>query len=358
MSAPSITPDILEPVIALEAQVSRTNLSEVWRGRRRSDGAAVAVKFALSPQAAAALAPEADTVAALLNCGVPGIVPAEFSAAPVPHLVLPWKGPRTFRDVLDEARSGDARARAAALFVQVAHSVAAVQREGFMHGDLKPENILVDEAGVPWLTDFGMARAIHLARLDSRVSLSMGGGDAGWGGTLYYLPPEGLQGDPPTPSWDVYALGVILHEVLLGTRPDRAATPDSLRATLPASVVDLLLGALAFAPADRFPTAAAFAWFLEPLRVELTRTGVARIASRLRRLSLAGLAAFFVALRYASVAALLSVYAALLWSMRTEPIACFAFVPFAIFHYVVRWEGPESPDEAQLRKQGDVVTWK
>ncbi len=346
---------LLEPATALEECVSRTNLSEVWRGKRRSDGEAVAVKFAITPEAAAALTPEADAVRALQNSGVPGIVPAEFVATPVPHLVFPWKGSRTFRTVLDAIRTGDDRARAASLLFHVVRTVAAVQREGFLHGDLKPENILVDDHGYPWLTDFGMARAIHRARLDSRVSRSLDGDDGGWGGTLHYMPPEGLQGEAPAPTWDVYALGVMLHEVLLGARPDRAATPDSLRAVLPGDVVDLLLKALAYAPAERIPTAGLLLYLLDPLLPELTRTGFARLLSRLGRLALAGLAAFFVALRYTSVLALVALYAGLLIASWQEPAAILILGPFAIVHFVVRWEGPETDDEARLRRQGGVV---
>ncbi|MCC6738519.1 MAG: protein kinase [Planctomycetia bacterium] len=347
----------LEPRVTLAERVSLTQLSEVWRGKRLPSGEDVAVKFAASPGSAAALLPEAETVAALLASGVPGVVPAEYSDRPIPHLVLPWKGPRTFRAVLDAARTGDERAAAVGILVEVVKTVAAVHHEGFMHGDLKPENILVDETGRPWLIDFGMARAIHAARLDSRVSQSMDGGDAGWGGTLHYMPPEGLQGDAPAASWDVYALGVMLHEALLGTRPDRAATPDALRALLPAAVADLLLDALAYAPADRSPTAGALLYHLDSVASDLTRTGLSRLFYRARRLAVAGLAAFFVALRYASVAALLSLYVFFLFAMRKEPVAFLAFVPFAIFHVVVRWEGPETPEEAQIRKQGGVV-WR
>lgn len=351
----SIEPTMLQPDIALEERIAVTNLSEVWRGRRASDGAEVAVKFALSPAAAAMLQPEADTVRALQAACVPWIVPAEYVASPVPHLVFPWKGRRTFRDVIDGIATGDDRARAAAILFEVVHTVALVQQAGFQHGDLKPENILVDDDGRAWLTDFGMARAVHAARLDTRVKNSMDAtGGGGWGGTLHYLPPEGLQGEPPAASWDVYALGVILHEVLLGKRPDRAASPESLKAVLPAEVVDVLLQALAYSPDDRIPNVPTLSVHLAPVAAELTRTGAARLAGRAKRRALAGLAAFFVALRYLSVLALLAGYASIALLMRKEPSWIFAYVPFAILHCVVRWEGPESGAEAIARRTGEV----
>ncbi|MEK7465775.1 MAG: protein kinase [Planctomycetota bacterium] len=347
---------LLEPEITLEAQVSVTNLSEVWKGRRRSDGAEVAVKFALSPLAAATLQPEADIVRALEADGVRGLVPAEYSASPVPHLVFPWKGRRTFRDLLDGIKSGDDRSHATGILLQVASTVADVQDRGFIHGDLKPENILLDDGGQPWLIDFGMARAIHHARLDSRVSRSMDESEGGWGGTLHYMPPEGLQGEAPAPSWDVYALGVMLHEVLLGNRPDRAATPEALKAALPADVVTLLLGALAYAPADRFTNVPQLMLRLRPVASELTVVGPVRLFRRAGRMLLAGLAAFFVALRYTSVLVLLAGYVALLaatFGYRVE--FCIGIIAVILFHGVIRWEGPETEDEARARKKGFVL---
>lgn len=373
---------LLEPEIELEERISRTNLSEVWRGRRRADGSQVAVKFALTETAAATLEPEAAIVRELRQEGptisvkvppselrkgtremdvpaqrVKGIVPAQYVRGPVPHLVMPWVGRRTFRNLLDEIRNGDDRSRAAATLYDVVRIVARVHGRGFMHGDLKPENILLDDAGRPWVTDFGMARAIHVARLDTRVSRSLGEGEGAWGGTLHYLPPEGIQGEPPDFSWDVYAIGVMLHEVLLGTRPDRAASPESLRATLPESILDVLLGALAWSPADRIPNVPSLLTVLRPIQSELTLVGRARFVRRFGRAALNALAAFFVVFRYASVLALISLYTiTLIWALRGPWGMLFLFAPVLYLHYKISWEGPETGEEAQSRVNGRVVT--
>jgi len=349
-------PDL--PEVVLEEMVSRTNLSEVWRGKRRGDGMPMAVKFATSPASAEALEPEAETVCALEEAGVRGIVHAQYSPFPVPHIVFPWMGRSTFRDTIQAMKSGDDRSRAVGTFLRVVETVAAVHSEQFMHGDLKPENILVDDRGQPWLTDFGMARAIRSARLDSHVSRSMDQTEDGWGGTLHYLPPEGMQGEAPTRSWDVYALGVILHEILLGRRPDRGATPETLRTVLPGQVVDVLLRALAYSPDDRFASAVPLNRALEEIRFELTATGPVRWALRCKRLALAGFAAFFVGLRYTSVFALLAGYAAILvLAFSWNPGVAALYLCFLLLHLVIRWEGPESPEEARLRKQG-TAAWR
>lgn len=344
------------PGLVLEERVARTNLSEVWRGHTLGDGTAVAVKLPLSPDGAEALRLEADTVHALLYAGVRGVVPARFVAEPVPHLVLTWMGGRTLRDVLAEVRGEDDRSRAMRLYLEVLSTVAAVDAEGFLHGDLKPENILVDEDGNPWLTDFGMARAVRKARLDSHVSRSLSMGDGEWGGTLHYLPPEGLHGEAPARSWDVYAMGVLLHEVLMGSRPDRAATPESLRAALPERVVEVLLKALAYSPKDRLPSAMVLRSELEEVRSELTATGPVRWGMRGMRVVRTALAAFFVALRYASVIALLTAYVVIVLAGIVKSGSwLFLFIPIVAFHSYIRWEGPESRAESELRRSGAVV---
>ncbi|GEM_PF-2307406 len=344
------------PALVLEERVARTNLSEVWRGRTRPEGIEVAVKLPASPDGAEALRLEADTVHALMYAGVPGVVPARFVAEPVPHLVSTWMGGRTLRDVIQEAHGGDDRSRAMRLYLQVLATVAAVDGEGFLHGDLKPENILVDDQGSPWLTDFGMARAIRKVRLDSHVSRSLSMGDNEWGGTLHYLPPEGLHGEPPARSWDVYAMGVILHEILLGSRPDRAATPESLRAVLPERVVEVLLRALAYSPQDRLPSARSLLNQLLEVRTELTATGPVRWGLRGMRILLTTLAAFFVALRYASVISLLAGYVAVgVAAIDAGAGTLLIYLPVLGFHAYIRWEGPESRAEAELRRKGAVV---
>jgi serine/threonine protein kinase len=350
----SASPPPVPGVDLVEALV-RTNLSEVWKGIRGSDGAAVVVKFATPASDAAMLRQEAMTVEALQGCGVSGVIPAEFEDDPVPHLVLPWKGSRTMRAAWAEIKGEDDRARAMAVFLRLVEIVSKVHQAGFLHGDLKPENVILDGDDRPWLTDFGMARAIRSARLESQISLSMSRSEKGWGGTLHYLPPEGLHGEAPTQGWDVYALGVMLHEILLGSRPDRAATPESLKTVLPGQVVEVLLEALAYSPEDRLPSASRFRARLEEVRDELTATGLPRWIRRSGRLGLAGLAAFFVALRYGMVIALVVLYVGIFVSIPFVPAMILAPLPFVLLHFTIRWEGIETDEEARLRRSGQVV---
>jgi len=93
------------------------------------------------------------------------------------------------------------------LLVRLCPALQELHERGFVHGDLKPENVLVDEAGRPHLTDFGLSRRS-----------GQGGGTSG---SLFYLAPEVLGGDAPGPAADLFALGVLLHALLV--RPSVSA---------------------------------------------------------------------------------------------------------------------------------------
>jgi hypothetical protein len=157
--------------------------------------------------------------------------------------------------------------RDAALAVDHAH------RHGIIHRDLKPANILVDTKGRPHVTDFGLARQV---RQDASLTLTGGGRVMG---TPTYISPEQASGRKDVDRrTDVWALGVMLYEVLTGRAPFRGETPVDVMmkivknpAPLPSSVIrgaarpldkaieNICMKALAKEPSHRYPSAAAFA---------------------------------------------------------------------------------------------------
>lgn len=117
------------------------------------------------------------------------------------------------------------------LFCEVCAAVRCAHRNGIIHRDIKPANILVDRHGVVKVIDFGLAVSIgnepHLRSLNTTFSDTLG--------TLQYMSPEQLHGDPKAidSRSDVYALGLVLYELVIGSMPyDVANMPlhDATRA--------------------------------------------------------------------------------------------------------------------------------
>jgi tetratricopeptide (TPR) repeat protein/tRNA A-37 threonylcarbamoyl transferase component Bud32 len=110
-----------------------------------------------------------------------------------------------------------------AIFKQTAAGLAAIHAAGIIHRDIKPNNIMLDGVGSTvrlCITDFGLARA-H----EAEPSLVGKGLVAG---TPDYMAPELYLGQPPSQATDLFALGVVLHEVFTGQKPARAADSSSV----------------------------------------------------------------------------------------------------------------------------------
>jgi serine/threonine-protein kinase len=188
---------------------------------------------------------------------------------------------------------------------QVAGALEYAHQHGVIHRDLKPENILLHE-GEAMLADFGIALAIKEAggsRL-TETGLSLG--------TPQYMSPEQATGNRQLDGRsDVYSLGAVVYEMLAGEPPHTGATAQAvvaklmterptrlrtIRDALPEWIDDAVARALAKVPADRFPTATAFAMALAtPARAarhtrKVRRRAVALVLGGLGVLGLAALA--------------------------------------------------------------------
>ena len=127
-----------------------------------------------------------------------------------PYLVTDYAPGGSLRDVLEAGRVLEA-SQVAALLSGVCGGVAALHERGVIHRDLKPDNLLFAGDGTPLVADLGLARA-----LDRETRYTQSGVLTG---TPSYMAPEQLSGRAPSPATDVYALGVILYEVLAGRLP-------------------------------------------------------------------------------------------------------------------------------------------
>ncbi len=105
---------------------------------------------------------------------------------------------------------------AVSITAQVAEALDVALRGGVLHRDVKPANIKISPEGVAKIMDFGIARAAEGTRM-TRTGIFVG--------TPAYVAPEIWEGQPASPQSDVYALGVMLYEMLLGKAPFEATTP-------------------------------------------------------------------------------------------------------------------------------------
>ncbi len=112
-------------------------------------------------------------------------------------------------------------ANAVAYTLAAARGLAAAHEVGLIHRDIKPANLLINQKGVVKVTDFGIA----LAHMEAATRLT---GTGSVVGTPGYLAPEVCMGKPADARSDLYALGVVLFELICGTRPFHGATPLSI----------------------------------------------------------------------------------------------------------------------------------
>jgi serine/threonine protein kinase len=102
------------------------------------------------------------------------------------------------------------------IFEQLCAGVEYLHAQGIVHRDLKPANVLVDSAGKVKVLDFGIAKMLQAPDNGTLLLMTRSGRQLL---TPEYASPEQVRGDPITPQTDLYALGVILYELLTGRRP-------------------------------------------------------------------------------------------------------------------------------------------
>jgi serine/threonine-protein kinase len=167
------------------------------------------------------------------------------------------------------------------IFEQALDGIAHAHAHGIVHRDIKPGNIMVTEDGQVKVMDFGIARVLGGTRMTKAGHLV---------GTLEYMAPEQVRGRDVDARTDIYALGVLLYELLTGRVPfrgdsdyalirahveDAPPPPRQFSPDLPEGIEAAILRALEKAPDERFPTATAFRDALSEVRLP-TRTAPTR----------------------------------------------------------------------------------
>ncbi|MGH7511553.1 MAG: protein kinase domain-containing protein [Gemmatimonadales bacterium] len=278
----------------LERELGRGGMAQVWLARDLRHDRPVALKI-LRPELAAALGAERFLREIRLTARLqhPNILPVLDSGAgtlrdgtQVLWYTMPCVDGETLRARLAREHQLPVP-EAVAIAREVADALDGAGRQGIVHRDVKPENILLG-GGHALLADFGVAKLLA----DEDAALTSTGLALG---TPAYMSPEQAAGDPSVDRrTDVYALGCVLYEMLVGEPPytgptaqviaahrlmDPVPSVRRLRDTVPPAVEAAIGRALAKVPADRFPDAAGFA---EALQRAPLSGGEARVAPRRR----------------------------------------------------------------------------
>ncbi len=183
---------------------------------------------------------------------------------------------------------------------QIADAVAHAHANGVTHRDLKSANVVVTSDGRAKVLDFGVARRLPAHRIkDLSESSSSITSEGVLAGTLSYMPPEVLRGEPSDERSDIWALGILLYEMTAGTRPFSGATGFELTGAIlhgsPPPLPDHVAGSLGAVigrslekdPGQRYQSASDVRASLEKVNTEIrrrmtappTRTRVAAVAA-------------------------------------------------------------------------------
>jgi Protein kinase domain len=256
-------------------------MGEVYRARDPRLGRDVAIKIVLGsvatdPVVRDRFEREARAVAALAHPNILAVFDVG-SEGDVEFVVTELLQGHTLRRRLAEG-GALAPKRALELAVQIARGLAAAHERGIVHRDLKPENLFVIEDGRVKILDFGLARR-EIPEGRSGLETVVATQPGMFVGTAGYASPEQVEGAPATPRSDLFALGIVLHEMLTGRRPfERPTAYETLAAILrddpppldavaglPPGVASVIERCLAKRPADRPGSADDLAFLLETL---------------------------------------------------------------------------------------------
>jgi serine/threonine protein kinase len=270
MSLASPLAEALRHRYVLERELGRGGMATVYLARDLKHDRFVALKV-LRAELAQTLGPERfhreiETVARLQH---PHILPVHDSGETAGQLwfTMPFVEGESLRDRLQRERQLPVEV-ALRIATEAARALQHAHEHGVIHRDVKPENLLLTKDGSALVADFGIARALSTG--DDRLTetgISVG--------TPAYMSPEQAAGDRHLDArTDVYSLSAVLYEMLAGEPPFTGATAQSViakrlsgvvpglrhvRPSVPESMEQAVIRALALVPADRFASAAEFA---------------------------------------------------------------------------------------------------
>jgi len=257
----------------VEGVAARSGMASIFRGTDLNTGRPVAIKvphpeMERDPVLSGRFQREHEIGQELDHPGVTKVMPD--SSGSQGYMVMEWADGRPLRELLLQ-QTKLSPARAARITVRILETLDYVHRQGVVHRDLKPENVIIDPEDHIKLIDFGIAakageRRLTLGTLTHAI------------GTPDYISPEQVQGKPGDTRSDLYAVGVMLYEMLTRRVPftGRSASlamndrlrnnpipPREINPEISPQLQEIVYRALERDPAKRYARAREFAWDLE-----------------------------------------------------------------------------------------------
>ncbi len=218
-----------EPIIEgyeIQRELNRGGQGVVYEAMQIATHRRVALKVLLhgawaSPRQRLRFEREAELAAALTHPDIVSVWDSGVTESGCGWIAMEFVDGKPLHEWLDAHASehtATRRRHIAGLIARIAEATAAAHRRGIIHRDLKPANILVDQAGCPHVLDFGLAKPLVAEDWSGSEAVTAAGE---FMGTFAYAAPEQVSGDPDAVDarTDVWALGVILYESLLGQPP-------------------------------------------------------------------------------------------------------------------------------------------
>lgn len=271
------------------------SMGEVYRARDSRLDREVAIKVlpelvSLDPERLLRFEQEAKAAAALNHPNILAVYQMGTFLG-MPYLVSELLEGKTLTEVI---RRGPLALRKAIDFgVQIARGLAAAHEKGIVHRDLKPDNLFVTKDGRVKILDFGLAKVIQpKGSVSMAATITLPGVALG---TIGYMSPEQVRGQPTDQRADIFALGAILYEMVMGKqtfqRPTSADTISAILNEEPASIAELapdtpaslekvIRRCLEKNPEQRFQSASDLAFALEALSGPSMVPSVASLATK------------------------------------------------------------------------------
>ena len=275
----------------LEAEIGRGGMGRVYKAHDAKHGREVAIKV-LPPELATAVAAERfvleiRTAAQLVHPNILGLIDSG-DADGVLYYIMPLVQGESLRERL-ERQPRLPLDEAVRIACEVASALGHAHQHGVVHRDIKPENVLLVEGPHAIVTDFGLALAL-LRSAGGKLTLSRH-----VVGTVYYMSPEQAgSGEQVDGRSDIYSLGCMLYEMLVGRPPydgdselvilaRHANAPLPGLPGIPAAIERVVHRAMAKSPAERHQTAAEFERDLGEAAASVRRGRIARLLEALVR---------------------------------------------------------------------------